>query len=67
MSSAFGRRSRTVSGERHARLVLEALPAAVYTTDPDGRLTFYNEAAELWGWRPELARSIGAAHGGYSG
>jgi two-component system, chemotaxis family, CheB/CheR fusion protein len=41
--------------ERNARLVLQALPAAIYTTDPQGRLTFYNDAAaELWGWRPEL-------------
>ncbi len=37
---------------------LEALPAAVYTTDAAGRITFYNEpAAVLWGCRPELGRS----------
>ena len=35
--------------------LLEALPVAVYTTDADGRITFYNEAAaELWGDRPKL-------------
>jgi PAS domain S-box-containing protein len=35
--------------------LLEALPAAVYTTDAEGRLTFCNEAAvELSGRRPEL-------------
>ncbi len=35
--------------------VLEALPVAVYLTDTEGRLTFYNEAAaEFWGCRPEL-------------
>jgi PAS domain S-box-containing protein len=35
--------------------LLEALPAAVYTTDVDGRITFYNAAAvELWGHRPEI-------------
>lgn len=40
---------------RGARAMLEALPAAVYTTDADGYLTFYNEAAaELWGHRPML-------------
>lgn len=34
---------------------LKALPAAVYTTDAEGRITFYNDAAaELWGHRPEL-------------
>jgi PAS domain S-box-containing protein len=38
--------------------LLEALPVAVYTTDPEGRITFYNEAAaELWGFRPELGSS----------
>jgi len=35
--------------------LLEALPVAIYTTDADGRLTFYNQAAaELWGHNPEL-------------
>jgi PAS domain S-box-containing protein len=35
--------------------VLRALPAAVYTTDATGRITFFNDAAaELWGCRPEL-------------
>ena len=37
------------------RAFLEALGVAVYTTDADGRITFFNEAAaELWGRRPEL-------------
>src|SRR5215472_1483830 len=37
------------------RQLLEALPAAVYTTDAEGRLTFYNQAAvELSGRKPEL-------------
>src|ERR1700751_1205833 len=35
--------------------LLDALPVAVYTTDADGRITYYNEAAaQLWGHRPEL-------------
>lgn len=35
--------------------LLEALPVAVYTTDAEGRITFYNQAAaEFWGYRPEL-------------
>jgi len=35
--------------------LLQALPQAVYTTDGEGRLTFYNQAAvELWGHRPPL-------------
>ncbi len=35
--------------------LLEALPVAVYTTDAEGRITYYNDAAaELWGHRPQL-------------
>jgi PAS domain S-box-containing protein len=38
--------------------LLQALPAAVYTTDAAGHITFFNEAAaELWGCRPELGKS----------
>lgn len=38
--------------------LLEALPVAVYTTDAEGRITFYNAAAaELWGYRPDLGSS----------
>ncbi len=38
--------------------VLEVLPAAVYTTDAAGRITFYNQAAvDLWGWRPEIGET----------
>lgn len=41
--------------ERHMRNLLEALPAAVYTTDAQGRITFYNRAAvELSGRTPAL-------------
>src|SRR3984893_5155190 len=35
--------------------LLEALPVAVYTTDAQGRISYFNEAAaELWGHRPQL-------------
>jgi PAS domain S-box-containing protein len=35
--------------------LLEALPVAVYTTDAEGRITFYNQAAaEMWGHHPPL-------------
>ena len=38
--------------------VLESLPAALYATDPAGRIVFYNqEAATLWGREPELHTS----------
>jgi PAS domain S-box-containing protein len=38
---------------------LGALPAAVYTTDAAGRLTYFNDAAvSLWGQRPQLGTSV---------
>lgn len=38
--------------------LVNALPAAIYITDADGRIIFYNEAAaRLWGCRPELGKS----------
>jgi PAS domain S-box-containing protein len=45
-------------GVRDSDQILLGLPAAVYTTDAAGRITFYNEAAvELWGVRPKLGTS----------
>jgi diguanylate cyclase (GGDEF)-like protein/PAS domain S-box-containing protein len=63
--SAFADACADLVGDRvaDARALLAALPAAVYTTDAEGYLTFYNEAAaELWGWQPKLheARYSGA-------
>lgn len=47
--------NRVRESERHMRNLLEALPAAVYTTDAEGRITFYNRAAiELSGQTPQL-------------
>jgi len=38
--------------------LLRALPTAIYRTDAEGRITFYNDAAAaLWGCRPELGES----------
>ena len=58
------RRSLTADAPRHrprigkARNCSQALPAAVYTTDARGRITFYNAAASaLWGCSPELGKS----------
>ncbi len=46
------------ASEEHFSKLIQGLPAAVYTTDAAGRITFYNEAAaELWGCRPELGKS----------
>ena len=45
------------AGERRWRELLQTLPAAVYTTDAAGRITFFNEAAvDLWGDRPALGK-----------
>ena len=38
--------------------VFGQIEAAIYTTDAEGWLTFYNEAAAaLWGYRPELGKT----------
>jgi PAS domain S-box-containing protein len=57
LAAGFVRRgSRDSQSPSHE--LLQALPAAVYTTDAAGRITFYNEAAAaLWGYRPELGKS----------
>jgi PAS domain S-box-containing protein len=35
--------------------LIDLLPAAIYLTDADGRITYFNEAAAtLWGYRPRL-------------
>jgi PAS domain S-box-containing protein len=45
--------------ERRFRELLGALPAAVFTTDAKGRLTYYNDAAAaMWGERPSPGSSI---------
>jgi PAS domain S-box-containing protein len=41
--------------ERHLRELLAAIPAAIYTTDAQGKITYYNEeAVELAGRRPRI-------------
>ncbi|HWA63159.1 MAG TPA: PAS domain-containing protein [Caulobacteraceae bacterium] len=47
--------TQRIDGMRRLMELLHALPTAVYTTDAEGRLVFYNRAAvELWGWEPPL-------------
>jgi PAS domain S-box-containing protein len=47
--------ARPDGDDQHYLDLLQALPAAVYTTDAAGRITFFNEAAvALWGQRPQL-------------
>jgi PAS domain S-box-containing protein len=44
--------------EERYRELLDALPAAVYTTDADGHITAFNRAAvQLWGREPEAGDS----------
>src|SRR5690348_7055522 len=39
--------------------LIEALPAAIYTCDLEGRITFCNEAAiKLWGRAPVLGKDL---------
>jgi PAS domain S-box-containing protein len=48
--------SRDLIGEYpNFRILVDSLPAAVYTTDADGKITYFNEAAaRFWGHRPEI-------------
>jgi two-component system cell cycle sensor histidine kinase/response regulator CckA len=53
------RRTETAlrASEEQLRNLVMALPAAVYTTDQTGLITLFNDnAAELWGWRPEIGK-----------
>ncbi len=39
--------------------LMEKIPAALYTCDASGRVTFYNKtAAELWGREPEIGKDL---------
>ena len=41
------------------RELIEGLPAAIYTCDAEGRITFYNNAAaELWGRKPIIGKDL---------
>jgi PAS domain S-box-containing protein len=47
-----------IRGDSFFRDLADALPAAIYATDAEGRITYFNEAAAaLWGCRPELGKS----------
>jgi PAS domain S-box-containing protein len=48
----------TTEDDGFFRQILDVLPAAVYTTNALGQITYFNEAAAtLWGCRPELGSS----------
>jgi PAS domain S-box-containing protein len=47
-----------IRGDSFFRELVDALPAAIYTTDASGKITYFNEAAAaLWGCRPEIGNS----------
>jgi PAS domain S-box-containing protein len=47
-----------IQGDDFFRRLVNALPAAIYTTDAAGRITYFNDAAAaLWGCRPTLGDS----------
>lgn len=47
-----------VQDDAFFRQLVDSLPTAVYVTDADGRITYFNEAAaDLWGHRPTLGES----------
>lgn len=53
VSEQVSRVQETVERHRLSQLLLKALPIAAYTTDAEGTITFFNEAAvELVGRRP---------------
>jgi two-component system CheB/CheR fusion protein len=48
----------SIEGDDFFHQLMNSLPAAIYITDPEGRITYFNEAAAaLWGYRPELGKS----------
>jgi len=50
-------KARAAESEQRFRQLLQALPAAVYTTDAEGHITYYNRAAvEMSGREPELGK-----------
>src|SRR5919106_4886760 len=41
--------------EQHMQKLVEVMPAAIFTCDSEGLITYYNQrAAELWGRHPKL-------------
>lgn len=57
LGPAFPRRSLLPELTAHSQpgQILDHLPAAIYITDAEGKITYFNEAAAaLWGCRPRL-------------
>ena len=52
---SIGPKQAQKDSETRARDILQALPAAIYTTDAKGRITFFNQAAsDLAGTKPRV-------------
>jgi PAS domain S-box-containing protein len=50
-------KSKQQHGAESAQRLFDVLPAAIYMTDAEGRITYYNQAAaDFWGRSPELYR-----------
>ena len=48
-----------LESERKYRNVIQGMPAAIYSTDKEGRITMYNQAArKLWGREPGLGQDL---------
>ena len=59
ISEVVRMRDQMREGRRVVRHVMEALPAAIYTTDADGKLQYFNTAAEnLWGFTPKIGEQF---------
>src|SRR5579863_5588980 len=57
LGNAVEAAARRSEGEDWSRAVLDRLPVAIYTTDPEGRITYYNQAAaDFAGRRPEIGK-----------
>ena len=55
MTEAKLMEDRIRESEQHMRDLLEALPAAVYTTDANGRINFFNKACiDMAGRTPQI-------------
>ncbi|MDG4869553.1 PAS domain-containing protein, partial [Guyparkeria sp. 1SP6A2] len=51
--------ARVREGRQVGRRVMEAIPAAIYTTNAEGRLLYFNKAAEqIWGVAPKIGEQV---------
>ena len=57
--SPFMKEESTTYKNNDGMNLIESLPAAIYTCDTEGRITFFNSAAaELWGREPEIGKDL---------